>query len=73
MNREFWNSSAAVARLGDGAMLAVGRLAEMVEWFLALPVREREQAALIGDEIGSPLGTDAVRALNDRRDFPVFC
>lgn len=73
MNREFWNSGAAVARLGDGAMLAVGRLAEMVEWFLELPARERERAALIGDELDSPLQTDAVRALNERLDFPVFC
>ncbi len=73
MNRDFWNSGAAVMRLRDGAMLAIGRLDETVALFLALPAREREDAALIGDAIGDPLGTDAVRALGGREDFPVLC
>ncbi|WP_375403148.1 hypothetical protein [uncultured Sphingomonas sp.] len=73
MDRDFWNSGAAIARLRDGAMLAVGRLDEMVERFLALPAWERENVALIGDAIDDPLGAEAVRALGERKDFPVFC
>jgi hypothetical protein len=72
----YWNSPAAVIRVGESALastVAVGRVYEMVELLLATPVRERVDLRLRVEGFEHPLDLDSVRALRERSDYPVTC
>ena len=71
---EAWNSPATLAWVdtGDEAVIAVGRLFEMIDLLLSMPAEVRNQVGLHTEFWDTPLRRDAVQALSQRNDFPVL-